>query len=116
MEDSYSDFERKLLAFASARDWSQFHSPKNLACSLSIEAAEVLENFQWMSEADSNNLSSIKIQEVESELADVFCYLIYLANRIGVDLVEAGNKKLKLNEIRYPVEKSKGKSTKYTDL
>jgi dCTP diphosphatase len=90
------------------RDWDQFHSPANLAKSISIEAAELLECFQWSDEYDRN--------AVISELADVVNYAILMADKLGVDLEEIVLEKLKQNEAKYPIEKSKGKSTKYNKL
>jgi NTP pyrophosphatase (non-canonical NTP hydrolase) len=116
MKNDLMVLRNKLRSFADARDWGQFHSPKNLACALSIESAELLEHFQWMPEEHSRNLPADKIAELESEIADIFSYLLYLSEQLGVDLVAATLKKLELNETRYPVEKSRGRSTKYTEL
>lgn len=98
----------KVLQFSNKRDWDQFHSPANLAKSISIEAAELLECFQWSDEYDRD--------AVISELADVVNYAILMADKLGVDLEEIVLEKLKQNEEKYPIEKSKGKSTKYNKL
>lgn len=116
MENEIQELILKLRGFALARDWGQFHSPKNLACALSVEAAELLEHFQWMTEEQSELLTNEKLAAVESEMADVFNYLLYLSDRLNIDIIEAASKKLFLNEERYPVDKVKGRSTKYTDL
>lgn len=100
--------ERK-RKFNSDRDWSQFHTPENLAKSVAIEAGELLECFQW----DNEHFDK---EAVCDEMADIFIYLIDLADRLGVDLIEISNKKMDKNEEKYPVEKAKGNSTKYDKL
>lgn len=108
--------QEALRKFAAARDWDQFHSPKNLASALSVEAAELLEHFQWISEGESRNLQSDRLAGVQEEMADVFLYLLRLADKLNVDLVEAANQKLLANEGKYPVDKARGSSKKYTEL
>jgi len=105
-----------LRRFAAERDWDQFHSPKNLAMALSVEAAELMEHFQWLSEAASQNLPPEKLQQVRHEIADVLLYLVRLADKLNVDLVVASREKLELNAQKYPVEKSRGSSKKYSEL
>ena len=102
--------------FALERDWEQFNSPKNLACSLSIEAAEVLEHFQWLTDSQSRELPAAKVQAVALEAADVFLYLLNLADKLGIDLVAAAQQKLLINGQKYPVELARGSSKKYTEL
>ena len=116
MTDSLDDLAGKLQQFAAARDWQQFHSPKNLAAALSVEAGELLEHFQWLTEAQSRELAAEKREAVGAELADVLLYLIQLAGALGLDPVAEARKKLALNEARYPVERSRGSSAKYRDL
>lgn len=99
---------KALRDFVAARDWDQFHSPENLAKSISIEAAELLECFQWSSAPDQNR--------VEEELADVVTYCIHLANKLGVDLDDIVIRKLEKTAEKYPVQLAKGRMTKYTDL
>ena len=106
----------RLRAFADARDWNQFHTPKNLAIALSVEAGELLEHFQWISGKDSLTLPPDKVAEIEQEMADVLLYLIRLADTLNVDLVCAADKKIDTNARKYPVEKSRGSSKKYTEL
>lgn len=106
---------KKIMAFRDARDWKQFHTLKNLAESLSLESAEVLEYFQWKNDEQSEKYIRDKKEEFAMELADVFTYLIFLADRAGVDLVEATEKKLIISNKKYPVDKAKGKANKYTD-
>jgi NTP pyrophosphatase (non-canonical NTP hydrolase) len=103
-------------AFAAERDWDQFHSPKNLATALSVEASELLEHFQWLTEEQSKNLSAEKLVEVQHEMADVLIYLVRLADKLNVDLLAAANEKVGLNAIKYPAEKAKGTMKKYSEL
>lgn len=109
MVDSIKELSEKIKAFNVARDWDQFHSPANLAKSISIEANELLECFQW----DDNNYS---IDDVKEELADVLSYCIQMATKLDLDIKEIVIDKLKKTEEKYPVEKAKGVSTKYNRL
>ena len=106
----------QLRSFAAERDWDQFHSPKNLASALSVEAAELLEKFQWLTEAQSLQLTPAALEEVRSEVADVLLYLIRLSDKLGIDLIAAANAKLILNAQKYPVAKAFDTSKKYTEL
>ena len=106
----------QLRTFASERDWDQFHSPKNLAAALAVEAAELLEHFQWLTEAQSEQLPPEVLNEVRAEVADVLLYLIRISNKLGIDLIAAANAKIVLNAEKYPVEKARGSSRKYTAL
>ena len=110
------EIRNELRRFAAERDWDQFHSPKNLATALTIEAAELLEHFQWLTDAESQNLEGEEREKVILELADVFLYLVRLADKLDADLVEAAQRKLVINAKRYPVSLSKGSAKKYTDL
>ena len=105
----------RLRAFALARDWGQFHSPKNLACALSVEAAELLEHFQWMTEDESRAPDEARRDEIALEAADVLLYLIQLADQLGIDLLAAADRKITLNGERYPVERARGSSRKSGD-
>ncbi len=107
---------RQIREFARERDWEEFHSPKNLAMALSVEVAEIAEHFQWLTQTESNNLDRGKLAEVEEEIADVLIYLTRLADRLGIDPIEAARKKMRLNAKKYPVEKSKGKAAKYSEI
>lgn len=100
----------KLRDFARRRDWEQFHSPKNLATALIVEAAELVEHFQWLTQQQSRELDDAVRQEVAMEMADVFIYLLRLADQLDVDLVRAAHDKMAINEKRYPVELSRGKA------
>ncbi len=105
-----------LRAFTTARDWDQFHSPKNLAMALSVESAELLEVFQWVTEADSHNLAPVAKAAASEEIADVLLYLILLSDALGIDPVAAAERKMAANAKKYPVEKARGTSKKYTEL
>ena len=107
--------QARLKQFAVERDWEQFHAPKNLAMALIVEAAELVEHFQWLNEAQSESLPEDKLQEVAFELADIFIYSLRLSERLGIDLLETVEKKIAINEQKYPVEKVKGSSKKYTE-
>jgi NTP pyrophosphatase (non-canonical NTP hydrolase) len=98
------------------RNWDQFHSPKNLAIALSVEAAELLERFQWMPEAGSAAMSPDQLAKVQEEAADVLLYLIRLADKLDINLLAAAASKIELNGAKYPVEKARGSSKKYTEL
>ncbi|MEQ1516393.1 MAG: nucleotide pyrophosphohydrolase [Usitatibacteraceae bacterium] len=106
----------QLRTFASERDWDQFHSPKNLAAALSVEVAELLEHFQWLTEAQSQQLPQETLEEVRAEVADVLLYLIRISDKLGIDLIAAANAKIALNAEKYPVDKARGSSKKYTAL
>lgn len=108
--------QEKLRKFANDRDWEQFHSPKNLAMALMAEAAEVGEHFLWLDGPQSANLPPASQQEVALELADVFLYLLRLADQLQVDLVDAAERKLTINAERYPVALARGRSAKYDQL
>ena len=110
------NLRNQLRTFAAERDWDQFHSPKNLASALAVEAAELLENIQWLTEAESQQLPSEALAAVRAEVADVLLYLIRISDKLGIDLIAAANAKIKLNAEKYPVEKARGNSKKYTEL
>ena len=110
------DLVNRLKKFADERDWEQFHSPKNLAMALSVEVAEILELFQWLTEEQTKNISPDKIEKVKEEIGDVQIYLVRLADQFGIDPLQAAEDKIKKNELKYPVNKSKGSAKKYTEL
>lgn len=115
--DSLEQLRRRLAEFAAARDWDQFHSPKNLSMALIAEAAELVEHFQWLSEAASHSLAPAKLNEVRLELADILIYLIRLGDKLGVDLVGAAYDKIAINESRYPADRVRGdarRASEYT--
>lgn len=110
MADSLQDLAHALDQFAAARDWQQFHSPKNLASALIVEAAELLEHFQWATEQQSRELSAEQRAAVGAEMADVLLYLVQLGNALGIDPVAEAQAKLQLNETRFPVDRVRGRS------
>jgi dCTP diphosphatase len=110
------EVREKIRKFRDARDWMQYHSPKNLACSIVIEAAELLEHFQWKSSEESEQLTLEKRSAIAEEIADVAIYLIELADNLNIDLVHAIKEKLAVNAAKYPVQKAKGSALKYTKL
>jgi NTP pyrophosphatase (non-canonical NTP hydrolase) len=116
MTDPLRDLRDELRAFAAARDWDQFHSPRNLATALAVEAAELLEPFQWLTEEQSRSLPPDTRAAVEEELADVLLYLVRLADKLDVDLAAAARAKIVRNGEKYPVEKARGSSRKYDTL
>lgn len=103
MSSELDDLRGELRRFAAARNWEQFHSPKNLAAAMAVEAAEVLEHFQWLTEDQSRALPDAKRSAVAHELADVFLYLMQLADKLDVNLVAAAKEKMQLNAAKYPV-------------
>jgi len=120
---SISSLQQRLREFAAERDWDQFHSPKNLAMALIVEAAELVEHFQWLSEDQSRSLavddegdakSVAKHQEIRHEMADIMVYLVRLADKLGVDLMAAVAEKIELNEAKYPAARVRGRADKYT--
>lgn len=116
MNDSLKDLAQRLDRFASEREWKQFHSPKNLASALIVEAGELLEHFQWMTEEQSRQLPPEKVSAIGAEVADVLLYLIQLSSAMGIDPIAAAQAKLRANEERYPVARSRGNSKKYDEL
>ena len=108
----------ELRNFRDARDWGQFHSPRNLIEAISIEAGELLELVQWKTESEfSNNIKEDEMRRrIEEESADVFTYLLLLADRVGFDLIAATQRKLTINNEKYPINKAKGTAKKYTEL
>jgi NTP pyrophosphatase (non-canonical NTP hydrolase) len=113
---SLTDLAAKLRTFASERDWDQFHSPKNLVMALSVEVSELMEHFQWLTEEQSSALPPKKLQQVREEIGDVLIYLTRLADKLGVDMLEAAAKKLEVNRVKYPADKVRGSAKKYTEL
>jgi len=105
----------KLRAFADARDWDQFHSPKNLSMALMVEVAELMEHFQWLTEAQSGDLPTQNQAAVAEELADILLYLVRLSDKLGVDLQQAALHKLEKNAAKYPADKVRGSAKKYSE-
>jgi len=116
MSTELKEIKLKLRKFAKERDWDQFHSPKNFSMALIVECAELVEHFQWLSDEQSKRLPDETLDEVSLEMADIMIYLIRLADKLDIDLIESVNRKMELNAIKYPVDKSKGLATKYNKL
>jgi dCTP diphosphatase len=114
-ETDFDRIRKQVRQFVVEREWDQFHSPKNLSMALIVEAAEMVEHFQWLTEEQSCNLSPEQLAEVEQELADIQIYLISLAEKLQLDLVTAVEKKLALNAQKYPADEVRGSSKKYTE-
>ncbi len=115
-QNELNDLKLRLRQFAEERDWNQFHSPKNLSMALSVEVAEVVEHFQWLTEEQSRNLPNDKLEEVETELADTLIYLIRLAGKLEIDLLAAAQSKIEVNERKYSVGKAKGNAKSRQNL
>lgn len=105
----------EIKLFTKERDWEKYHSPKNLAIGLNVEASELLEIFLWLSDEESKNLTEKKIQHVREEIGDVFIYLINLADKLGLDPVECAKQKLERNKIKYPASIVRGSAKKYSE-
>lgn len=116
MTDSLRDLALDLDRFAQEREWRIFHSPKNLATAMVVEAGELLEHFQWLTEVQSRELPGEKRDAIAAEIADVLMYLVQLSTSLGIDPIAAAQAKLKTNALRYPVDKARGNSKKYDEL
>jgi len=112
----FEDIEARIRSFSEERDWDQFHSPKNLSMALSVEVAELLEHFQWLTEDQTRALNPEAVEKVSEEIADVFIYLARLSDKLEVDLLNAVEKKIAKNALKYPIEKARGNSVKYDRL
>lgn len=113
---SLEDLQKMIRKFCDDRNWGQFHNPKDLAISLSLESAEVLEHFQWMNDDEMEIHSKEKKEDIAEELADVFYWTLLISNKLDIDLVESFMKKMAKNESKYPVEKAKNSHKKYTEF
>ncbi|MGH9577966.1 MAG: nucleotide pyrophosphohydrolase [Terriglobales bacterium] len=114
--DSLDALRTRLRVFVAERDWNQFHNPKNLAMALVAEAGELVEHFQWLTPEEADHLPPATRVEVEHEIADVLIFLVELADRLGVEPLAAAERKLALNEKKYPVEKARGSTTSSSSL
>lgn len=113
--DSLHELREALRGFAAEREWERFHSPKNLASALIVEAAELLEPFQWLGDDESRQLPPEDLRRVADELADVLLYLVRLADVLGIDLREAARRKIAVNAVKYPVERARGNARRYDE-
>ncbi|MCC7199077.1 MAG: nucleotide pyrophosphohydrolase [Gammaproteobacteria bacterium] len=109
------DLKQRLRSFVAERDWAKFHSPKNLAMALSVEVAELVEQFQWLTEAESAGLDDARRRRIEDELADVLVYLVRLADQLDVDLLAVTARKLQDNARKYPADQVRGQARKYDE-
>jgi NTP pyrophosphatase (non-canonical NTP hydrolase) len=116
MASGIADLQKRIRQFVDERDWDQFHNPKDLAISLSLEAAEVLEHFQWKNAEEISEHIKNRRDDVGEEIADVLYWVLLLSNKIDLDLTEAFEKKMQKNEAKYPIEKAKGTHKKYTEF
>ena len=116
MNQEYKELLRRIIAFRDARDWKQFHNPKDMAISLVLEANEFLEHFQWKNPEEVKQHINENKEEISDELADVLYWVLLISNDLNIDLYDALTRKMAKNEAKYPVDKAKGKHTKYTEL
>lgn len=107
--------KERVRVFVAERDWNRFHSPKNLAMALSVEASELVELFQWLTEEESSTLDARQKARVAEELADILWFLVRLSDRLDVDLLEAAEAKLALNAKKYPADRVRGQARKYDE-
>ena len=114
--DNIKRLTKKLIDFRNARDWKQFHNPNDVAVSLALEAAEVLEHFQWKNGKELNDYTKTHKDDIADELADVFNWVLILSHDLSINIVEASSRKIEKNKKKYPVDKAKGKTTKYDKL
>lgn len=111
-----AEITKRIVAFRNARDWKQFHNPKDVALSLVLEAAEVMEHFQWKSKEEIDEYVIEAKGEIGEELADVLYWVLLMSHDLKIDVLDALDKKMKINEKKYPVKKARGKHTKYNKL
>jgi NTP pyrophosphatase (non-canonical NTP hydrolase) len=115
LQNDLAEIREIMRQFVSERDWDQFHTPKNLATALSVEASELLEPFQWLVSGDKSELDEAKLTAIRHEMADVLVYLVRLADKLDVDLFQAVQEKMVLNRAKYPADQVRGDSRKYTE-
>lgn len=111
-----NDLTKRIIAFRNARDWKQFHNPKDVSLSLVLEATELMEHFQWKSKEEMEKYVIINKTEISEELADVLYWVLLMSHDLKIDVLKALERKIKINEDKYPVSKAKGKHTKYNKL
>ena len=114
--DKISDLTKRIIAFRDARDWKQFHNPKDVALSLVLEAGEVMEHFQWKNKEEIEKYIETNKADIGEELADVLYWVLLMSHDLKIDVLDALEKKIRKSEEKYPVDKAKGKHTKYTNL
>ena len=111
-----NDLTKRIIAFRDDRDWQQFHNAKDVALSLVLEASEVMEHFQWKNKEEIEKYIKTNKADISEELADVLYWVLLMSHDLKIDVLDALEKKIKKNEEKYPVEKAKGRHTKYTNL
>lgn len=116
MNERLNEIINKVKEFRDVRDWKKFHDPKNLAEAISIESAELLETFLWMTTDESKKVDGVKIDKIKEEIADMIIYIIYLCDALNIDLIKEVENKIAINETKYPVQTSKGRNLKYTEF
>jgi NTP pyrophosphatase (non-canonical NTP hydrolase) len=116
MISGFDEIVRRVIQFRDERDWRQFHDPKNLAEAICIESGELLEKFLWIPSDKSHEIDSKKLGEIKEEIADIMIFLLYLCNGLNIDLSQAIERKIEMNEKKYPIEKAKGSSKKYKEF
>ncbi len=114
--NNIDDLTKRIIAFRDARDWKQFHNPKDLALSLVLEAAEVMEHFQWKNPVEIEEYLKTNKEDIGDELADTLYWILLIGNDLDIDVLKALEKKIEKNEAKYPIEKAKGRHTKYDKL
>lgn len=115
LQNDLTEIREIMRQFVSERDWDKFHTPKNLATALSVEASELLEPFQWLVSGDKSELDEVKLTAIRHEMADVLVYLVRLADKLDVDLLQAVQEKMVLNRAKYPADKVRGDARKYSE-
>ena len=115
MMKNLEDVAAHFRDFAAERDWDQYHSPKNLAMALSVEVSELMEHFQWLTQDQSKQLDEDRLAKIAEEIADVQLYLVRLADKLGIDIMDAVNHKMARNRQKYPADKVRGSAKKYTE-
>lgn len=115
MSNDLLELRELVRAFVAERDWDQFHTPKNLAVSLCVEAAELLEPFQWLGTGNRDELTATQLENIRHEMADVLIYLLRLADKFEVELASAVREKLELNALKYPAARVRGDARKYDE-
>lgn len=116
MTEKLSRIIDKIIEFRDERDWRRFHDSKNLAEAITIKAGELLESFLWMTTGESKEIDSTKLDKIKNEVSDIFIYMVYLCNVLNINLMEEVESKIEKNRNKYPVDKSKGSSKKYTEF
>ena len=116
MEDRLADIAKEVIQFRDERDWKQFHDPKNLSEAICVESAELLEKLLWKTPEETKSLNQTELNGVREEIADIMIFLIYLCDAFNLDLLDAVASKLEVNKAKYPKEKARGTSKKYTEL